>query len=806
MADSSSRAAGVSIGGSNDSEDLVPRMVGRLVACRRVVVAGWVALLAVAALGAGGLTGQLSGGGWYVAGSQSVRALEATETGFLARGRSTITLVTRDDRHTAADPELARRATAAYTYVAGLDRLSVTSAYGWATNDGQQRAPFVGDGGRTTVTTLGLALSDGDARRELPAIQSDIDAHFAGQGLLVSLLGPAPLFGQINVLSEHGLLRAELLALPLLLGIMLWIYRGWVAAALSLLVAMTSVVWTLGVLSVVVRFVELSVFVQNAATMLGLGVAVDYSLFLISRYREQVEAGQRGAAALTCALRTAGHTVLASGVTVVLAMSTLFLIDLPVIRSLALGAVVVVSVAMVVNLVMLPALLLLTGHRVVRQRGRHRRSAAGARRWERWAAGVMRRPVVALVAGIGVLGLLALPAAQLSTFTPDARVVPPEATVRAGWDAVRADFGPGAAAPITVVVQLDRPPADDPSAAALLALPERLDALPGTTRVVSAMSLLGAAGVSDPRFGLSAQGRAALPPPLASAVAHYLSEDGRTMVIEVIPDDTASSPRVRDLLGRVRAQIDALNAQGVRVFVGGETAEGLDSNQVITAGLPLVAGTMLVVIYLLLLVTFRSVLLPLKAIAMNVASVAATYGVLVVVFQRGAGAGLLGFETSGHVTSFVPVLLLTLLFSLSTDYEVFLLSRIREEWLATGDDRVAVARGLALTAPLISGAAVLMLAVFAAFALASVLPVQELGLGMAVAVGLDATLVRLVLVPASMRLMGRWNWWHPRLGRIRWTRSGAPRRAEPTPALGVGAGRERVVNRVEVVAHCSDGG
>ena len=778
MADSTSRAAGVSIGGSNDSEDLVARMVGRLVACRRVVVAGWVALLAVAALGAGGLTGQLSGGGWYVAGSQSVRALEATETGFLARGRSTITLVTRDDRHTAADPELARRATAAYTYVAGLDRLSVTSAYGWATNDGQQRAPFVGDGGRTTVTTLGLALSDGDARRELPAIQSDIDAHFAGQGLLVSLLGPAPLFGQINVLSEHGLLRAELLALPLLLGIMLWIYRGWVAAALSLLVAITSVVWTLGVLSVVVRFVELSVFVQNAATMLGLGVAVDYSLFLISRYREQVEAGQRGAAALTCALRTAGHTVLASGVTVVLAMSTLFLIDLPVIRSLALGAVVVVSVAMVVNLVVLPALLLLTGHRVVRQRGRHRRSAAGARRWERWAAGVMRRPAVALVAGIGVLGLLALPAAQLSTFTPDARVVPPEATVRAGWDAVRADFGPGAAAPITVVVQLDRPLADDPSAAALLALPERLDALPGTTRVVSAMSLLGAAGVSDPRFGLSAQGRAALPPPLASAVAHYLSEDGRTMVIEVIPDDTASSPHVRDLLARVRAQIDALNAQGVHVFVGGETAEGLDSNQVITAGLPLVAGTMLVVIYLLLLVTFRSVLLPLKAIAMNVASVAATYGVLVVVFQRGAGAGLLGFETSGHVTSFVPVLLLTLLFSLSTDYEVFLLSRIREEWLATGDDRVAVARGLALTAPLISGAAVLMLAVFAAFALASVLPVQELGLGMAVAVGLDATLVRLVLVPASMRLMGRWNWWHPRLGR---DQSDAPRR---TPSRG----------------------
>ena len=315
------------------------------------------------------------------------------------------------------------------------------------------------------MTTLGLDLPDGDARRELHAIQAGIDEHFAGQGLLVSLVGPASVFGEINVLSEHGLLRAELLALPLLLGIMLWIYRGWVAAGLSLLVAVTSVVWTLGVLSVLVRFVELSIFVQNAATMLGLGVAVDYSLFIISRYREQVENGETAQAALTAALRTSGHTVLASGATVVLAMSTLFLVELPVIRSLALGAVVVVSVAMAVNLIVLPALLAVVGHRVARTPGRHRHTAAGARRWERWAGLVMCRPALALLAGVGVLGLLALPAAQLSTFTPDARIVPTDATTRAGFDAVRTDFGPGAASPVTVVVQLDRPLGADPAAA-----------------------------------------------------------------------------------------------------------------------------------------------------------------------------------------------------------------------------------------------------------------------------------------------------------------------------------------------------
>ncbi|MGV1008396.1 MAG: MMPL family transporter [Dermatophilaceae bacterium] len=774
--------------------DRLGTWVARLVRSRRAVVTGWVLALALAAVGASGLTSQLSGGGWYADGSQSANAAAATQAGFVGRGQTTITLVTRDDRHTADDPQFAQRADDAYSYVSGLPGLHVASAYGWATSNEQQRAPFVGESGHTTVTTLGLALPDGDARRELHGIQDGVDQHFAQQGLLVSLVGPASLWGEINVLSEHGLLRAELLALPLLLGIMLWIYRGWVAAGLSLLVAITSVVWTLGILSVLVRFGELSIFVQNAATMLGLGVAVDYSLFVISRYREQVENGESPHAALTSTLRTSGHTVLASGATVLLAICMLFLVDLPVIRSLALGAVVVISVALLVNLIVLPALLALVGHRVARKPGRHRHGAAGARRWERWAGIVMHRPAVALLAGLAVLGVLALPAAQLSTFTPDARIVPTEATTRAGFDAISADYGPGAASPVNVVVQLDRLLASEPSARDLLALPRRLDAVPGTARVNSAMSLLDAAGVADPLSALSAQGRAALPPTLSSAVGHYLSADGRTMVIEVVPDDTAASAAVRALVTDVRASVEGLRTDGVRVFVGGESAEGVDSNDAIGAGMPRVFVTMLLVIYLLLLLTFRSVFLPLKAIAMNVASVAATYGVLVVVFQHGLGSRLLGFETSGHVTNFVPVLLLTLLFSLSTDYEVFLLSRVREEWLTTGDDHVAVARGLALTAPLISGAAVLMVAVFAAFALASVLPVQELGLGMAVAIVLDATLVRLVLVPASMRLMGRWNWWHPRLPRAR--RPEGPRaagsRAAGSRAAGSRAADERL--------------
>jgi RND superfamily putative drug exporter len=764
-----------------------PRLRRWVLALRRLrwpVLAAWLLVLAVAGVGALGLADRLSGGGWYAADSDSARAIEATRDGFLGRGDTTITLVIRDDRHTVDEPAFVTRATDAYEHVVSTPELAVDSAYGWGTTSGAASEPFVGDDDRTTVTTLGLDLPDGDARRELPHLQAELDRIYADQDLVVALVGPASVWGEINVLSEHGLLRAELLALPLLVVIMLAIYRGWIAAGLSLMVAVTSVVWTLGLLSVVTRYAELSVFVQNAATMLGLGVAVDYSLFLIARYREQRRAGQYSTAALTAALHTAGHTVLGSGLTVVLAMSTLFLIDLPVIRSLALGAVVVVSVAMVVNLIVLPAFLLVLGDRVLGDRPwplRARRPRPVPRRalvepadpafvgvarpsWQSWARWVMRRPVVFLLLGLTVMGVLAAPAAQLATFTPDARIVPPGVSVRTGWDAIRDGFGDGAASPMNVVVESERPlttlPADQ-ERQILTDLVGDLDNLNHVASVTSATTVLDEAGVRKPLTALQPDNRDQLPAELADAVGHFLSADGRTLVVQVIPEGTAASPETLELLDRVRERVAEISVPGVRAVVGGETAEGVDGNAAIRDGLPLVAGTMLVVIYVLLLIIFRSIFLPLKAIALNVASVAATYGVVVLVFQHGLGADLLGFEPTGQVTNFVPVLLLTLLFSLSTDYEVYLLSRVREEWQKGYDNTTSVARGLELTAPLISGAAVLMITVFSAFALASVLPVQELGLGMAFAIAIDATLVRLVLVPASMRLMGRWNWWNP---------------------------------------------
>ncbi|MFE3599110.1 MMPL family transporter [Streptomyces sp. NPDC059142] len=748
----------------------------------------WLLLLGVAGWQAAPLPGLLSGGGWYVPGSGSAVAAGRLTDGFEGRGATSLTLVVKDTRHRAGDPAFDTRVREAAEAVLRDDGLKATGAYGYTTLTGERaRSAFLGEDGRTALVRVGSALDDGSARRLLPDIQDGLSGVYGPQGLQVSLVSQAALWGEVNHLSERGLIIAELITLPLILLVLLLLFRSVAAALAALLVGVTSVVLALAVLAVIARRTELSVFVQNAATMLGLGVGVDYSLFMIMRFKDELRTGEGPFSrvdterALTRTLRTSGETVVASGVTIVAAMSTLFLVDLGVIQSMALGAVVVVAFSVLTSVVLLPVLLHLLGTRIEWGRVGRRASTAGhsGGRWVTVTHAVMRRPALFLVVGVAALTALALPALRLDTFTPDARVVPADAAVRQGYDTIGDEFGVGGAAPLQVVVASRVPLQErsDADTAGLLRLHDTITALRGVVRADSAVDTLRQAGGERPFAALAERDR--LPGDARATVDFFVSGDGRTALIEVVGDDTASSDAARDLLVAVRAEAAAFTAgaTGWTVHVGGETAEGVDANKVIEDGLVPVIATMLAVIYLLLLITFRSVFLPLKAIAMNLLSVGATYGVLVLVFQDGLGSALFGFDVDGHLTNFVPVLLVTLLFSLSTDYEVFLLSRVREDYVATGDGIGSVARGMSATMPLISGAAVLMVAVFAAFAFAGILPIQQLGLGMALAIALDATVVRLLIVPASMRLMSRVNWWMP--GRAR-ARPGSGALAGPT--------------------------
>ncbi len=734
---------------------------------RRAQWAVLVACLFVFALSgvfASTLAERLGGGGWFDPDSQSSNAVDLLKSGFPTRGEEDFFVVVRDERHSVADPQFAERARAATKSVLDDERLDVSGQFGWYTTTGSAQQQFVGKDGRVVVTAVGSNLDD-DAFVNLgPKLQTDIDDRWKPEGMDVTVVGTSSFWGEVGTVSTEGLTRGELIVMPLILLIMLLLYRSVAAALVSSAALVVGLAWTFGALGVLSHFVEMSVFVQNSATMIGLGMGVDFALFIISRYREGIVAGDEPLAAARTALRTSGRTIVVSTIIVVFAAATLFLIDLNAIRSIALGVALSVVFAALSSLVMLPVILALLGRRALAWNlgmRYHDPREAGAR-WGRVAAAIMRKPVVFLVVAVGIMVALALPALGLRTETPDLRILPDDSRVRAGYETVTDQFGPGVASPITVVVESDNPIDESADRARLVAVVDKLKALPDVT-VTSALTPLSAVGPEDPLRRLEPSAKAALPQDVQAAVQHYVSDDRRKFVIDVATKFAPSSDEARAVADTVRDTVAQL-PPSMHGYVGGETAEGVDTNEAIASALPWIVAAMLAVIFLVLLVAFRSLLLPIKAILVNIASLAATYGILIAIFRYGFGTDLLGWDQVGYLQNFVPALLLVILFGLSTDYELFVLNRIREEYLATGDNETAVVRGVAVTAPLVSGAALLMVAVFGGFALASILPLQQLGLGLALGVILDATIVRLVIVPAAMRLMGRYNWWLPGAG------------------------------------------
>ncbi|KAA0016316.1 MMPL family transporter [Antrihabitans cavernicola] len=730
----------------------------------------WLILLGVGGASGVSLTGSLSSGGWWVAASDSVTASQQIQTGFVGRGLSSAVLLVHDRDNTASNPAFDQRTRDVFDQVTADPRMHAASSFGWSTLSPANRAPFLGKDGATALTTIGMNVDDDAATVELPSLTKEFTQRFDGQGLDVSIVSGPAFWGEVNEQSTSGLIKAELITLPLIVLILLVLFRSVAAVLASLAVGVTSIVLTLGILSPIARHVELSIFVENVVTMLGLGVGIDYSLFMIRRFKEELAIGGSVEDSIAASLRTSGHTVVASGLTIVVAMSTVAFIRLNAITSMAVGAIAVVAVSILVATLLLPVLLNLLGRRIdagrvpLPRRFRLRPDDADPTTsfWYRSTMTVMRRPLIFLVAGAAALLALAIPLTHMKLFLPDSRILSSPSAVRHGFDTISEQYGPGYGFPIQVVVSSSAQLQD--TATDLASYTRELSGLPDVAAVQSATPVLERISPADPMAALNSSIFGALPPDARNAVRHYVSDDNKKFIVEVISAAPGSDERTTRLVERVRDITDKL-PNSVHGVVGGVPASAYDANKEIERGLPWVLVFMLTAVYLLLLLTFRSVFLPLKAIAMNLLSVGATYGIMVMLFQYGWGAGLLGISVPGYQMNFVPVLLLAILFSLSTDYEVFLLSRVKEEYRAGADNSLAVARGMTHTAPLISGAALLMVTVFGAFGIAGILPIQQIGIGMAIAIALDATLVRMVLVPAAMRLMGRWNWWWP--GRLK---------------------------------------
>jgi RND superfamily putative drug exporter len=662
-------------------ERSLARLAGTVSRRRRAVFAVWLALLAAGGWFSLHQNDYLSGGGWEVPGSPSLRVADAVEQDFPSVTTPVFTVFIQggdvkrrvaDVRRTVGELPQVRAGAPLYRRGAALVRVTYTGKTSNAIDE---------------ATKLRHRLVDPTTK----------------------VIGEPAIWSNFQTVSKQQLARGEELGFPLILLILLAGFGTVVAAVAPMALGFAAVFLSGAVIYGLSRSFEISVYVTNMASMVGIGVAVDYSLFIVSRFRRELHEGATQDQALARALRSSGTAVIFSGAAVVVSLGALFAIDVNALRSMAVGAIVVVCISMLASITLLPAMLAAAGTRVDRLRlplpWRTTESGSDAF-WSGWARRVMRRPLTGLAVGAGVMLTLAVPFLWMQTFNRGLDELPANAEVRVATQQAQRLVGPGFGAPVHVLT---------PNAA---------------------------------EFGSIAR-----IPGVAHVAAPVRSTDGSQWLIDATLSVPVESSAAREI-------VDRIQAAAPDATLGGSTVFDRDVTNAIFGGLWKMLLVMLAACYVVLLVLLRSVLLPLKAVLMNLLSVGAAYGVLVAVFQWG-WFDWTGYHAPGYVETVVPPLVLAVTFGLSMDYEVFLLTRIRERWLEHGDNERAVAEGLVRSARIITSAALVMVAVFFAFVVAGAPALKELGTGLGVAILLDATLVRLLIVPAAMRLLGAWNWWIP---------------------------------------------
>nr|MBA3234473.1 MMPL family transporter [Chloroflexota bacterium] len=588
-----------------------------------------------------------------------------------------------------------------------------------------------------------------------------------------ALTGYGPITKDSAEQSEKDLQKAEVVSLPIVALVLILVFASLIAAGMPLLVAGLAIPSSLALIYLVAQQVEMSIFVLNIATMLGLALAIDYSLFIVSRYREELRRGRTVGEAVERAVATAGKAVAFSGIAVAIGLSGLLLFEAPAIRSIGIAGALVVLSSVVFALTFLPAVLGMLGHRVnalslggfVR---RIRRSAPGAEgataatstRWERIARGVMRRPIAILVPTLAILLLAGSPFLRLEQGVPGAEIYPAGVESRDAYVALQTEFAAGETTPIVILADVPGSPTDPATIRALSEYASTLTAIDGIDRVEGPFTIrdpgTGSLLTPDQVAALYALPAGQRPPGVEALLAEYVR--GSTVRLDAISPLSPSRPEATDLVPVIRA---TPAGDGVATEVGGSAAIGHDFLVSQSERAPFAVGLTLLASGLILFLLFGSLVIPLKAVIMTLLSIAASFGALVWIFQEGNLSNVIAFEPLGYTIAGNPIIMFSVIFGLSMDYEVLLLSRIQEAYRRTGDNTASVAEGLAKTAGVITGAALIMVSVFAAFALAEIITIKSIGVGMAIAVAVDATIIRVLLVPATMRLMGKWNWWAP---------------------------------------------
>jgi RND superfamily putative drug exporter len=711
--------------------DFMVRFAGFLGRRRRWVLAGWVVVVALALPISMHQTDHLTGGGFDVPGSESKAVSDSLKSDFGDESGNMAVLLQAepgaDRAQRAAAVGRVRKA------VAGLDEVSLPRATVRRAEPALQRS------GTAMLPLFSEKSSDSqiDSAAEL---REDLEPGTAVDGVTTYLAGQPTIWAGMQELSKEDLSKAEAGGFPIVAIILLVVFGSLAAAVLPLVLGFVSVIVTGALIYFLSHQIETSVFVTNMASMIGIGVAIDYSLFILARYREERARGLDQDAARAEALSTSGLAVAFSGLAVIVSLAGLWMVDNQALRSMALGAMTVVAISILTATTLLPALIAMLGDRVLPGgivakalafigrpfKGLRRERPEREAFWVRWTTRVMARPWVAVIGVSAVLLTLAIPLLSIETGTQAIKQFPKDSDVRIGNELASKQLG-GGTDPVQIVASFSD--GDGPGA----------DRVAVTRFAHTIGSTPGVSAVTRPSYS------------------------GESVLIQATPSAPSESDATIDLVERLRDSVVPATALAhvATVDVGGETARSQDARLQVSSSMWKIVLFVLALSFLVLMVMLRSLLLPLKAVLMNLLSIGAAFGVLVAIFQWGWFSDLLGFESQGALDTINVPLIFAIVFGLSMDYEVFLMSRIREHYLEHGDNERAVAEGLSTSARTISSAALIMTCVFAVFVLSGVPSIKELGLGCAVAIALDATLVRLILVPAAMKLLGGWNWWFP---------------------------------------------
>ena len=739
-----------------------------------LVVAGWVLalLLAVGAMGVLGdsTTTEVT----FLDNPESVRGNDLlVESGLRTKDPITETVIVRSDAVTVDDAAMravVERTAADLRALSGIVIPESVTTYYDADPGSPQADALVSPDRRTTLIPVTLVGTLDDATAHAEEFLGAIERQGVA-GIEVLTVGQLSVSEEQNTIAEEDLVRGETIGIAVALIILVAVFAALVAAGVPLVLAVVSIAVAFGLTAVAGRILELSFFVTNMITMIGLAVGIDYALFVVERYREERRRGAAKQDAIATAGGTASKAVLFSGMTVVAALSGMFLLPNSIFRSLGLGAILVVVVAVAAVLTLVPAALSLLGDRIDWPRKRRYDEQTAAKQaaydhetihrgfWGRITRAVMARPLISVALAVTVLVGASVPYAGIETGFSAAESLP-AGDVKRGFDILERDFSAGLLAPVEIVVDGPRTP-----------------------EVEAGLARLASSVAEDPAFGAVSEPR-------------WSDAGGRPVgLVTATLASHANSADAYEAIERLRGELVPAAEVPADVMITGDTAFNADFFAQVDEWTPRIFAFVLGLSFLLLMLAFRSIVVPIKAILMNLLSVGAAYGLLVLVFQQGVGADLLGFQQTPTIEAWLPLFLFTVLFGLSMDYHVFLLSRIREHYDATRRNAESVAVGLQSTARIITGAALIMVAVFAGFASGRLVFLQQMGFGLAVAVFLDATVVRSVLVPASMALLGDKNWYLPRwLGwlpdlRIEGGRAAAApaRREAPTAIEGMAA-------------------